>query len=123
MNWSYVFKHWGTTILITPIILSTYMGFENQEVFNDMWLFPWILIGGIVLSLPTLIVYILLFYLLNRYEISVKRVKAILISLTIMGIFTTCYILSKTWSLGIVLSYGVIAVVSGMLFRLKKKII
>lgn len=123
MNWSYVFKHWGTTILMTSIILSTYMGFENQEVFNDMWLFPWILIGGIVLSIPTLIVYILLFYLLNRYEISVKRVKAILISLTIMGIFTTCYILSKTWSLGIVLSYGVIAVVSGMLFRLKKKII
>jgi len=121
MNWSYVFKHWGTTILITPIILSAYGGFENQEVFKDMWLFPWILIGGIVLSLPTLIGYIFVFYLLNRYEISVKRVKAILISLTIMGIFTTCYILSKTWSLGIVLSYGVIAVVSGMLFRLKKR--
>ncbi len=77
MRWSYIFKHWGTTILIAPIILSLYGGFENQEVFNDIWVFPWILIGGIVLSLPTLLVYILAFYLLNRYEIDVKWVRAI----------------------------------------------
>lgn len=120
MRWLYIFEHWGTTILTAPIILSIYGGFENQEVFNDMWLFPWILIGGTVLSLPTLFVYIIVFYLLNRYEINVKRVRTILISLTVIGICTTCYLLSKTCSLGLVLSYSVITVVSGMLFRLQK---
>ncbi|MNH97295.1 hypothetical protein D3C73_499880 [compost metagenome] len=120
MNWSYIFKHWGTTILIAPIILSIYGGFENQEVFNDMWLFPWILIGGMVLSLPTLLVYILIFYLLNHYKINLKWVKPILISLTVIGICSTCYLLSKTMSLGPLLSYSLIAIASGMLFRLKK---
>ena len=120
MRWSYILKHWGTTILIAPIILSIFGGFENQEVFNDIWVFPWILIGGIVLSLPTLLVYILAFYLLNHYEINVKWVRAILISLTVIGICSTCYLLSKTLSLGLVVSYSVIAVASGMLFRLQK---
>ncbi len=120
MNWSYILKHWGTTILIAPIILSICGGFEGQEVFNDIWVFPWILIGGIVLSLPTLLVYILASYLLNRYEISVKWVRAILISLTVIGICSTCYLLSKTISLGPLLSYSFISIASGMLFRLKK---
>ncbi|MEZ0454766.1 hypothetical protein ABTW24_24470 [Sphingobacterium thalpophilum] len=121
MRWSYIFLHWGSTILLAALLLPIFGGFENNVIFKDLWRFPFILIGGIILSLPTLFAYILVFFVLNHYKMHIKWVKPILISLTVIGICLTYYQLSKTLNLMFVLIYSGIAVGCGLLFKVGKK--
>ncbi len=121
MNRSYIFKHWLATILIAAVFLPIYGGYENHAILGELWLVPYFLIGGALFSLPTLFANVFALFILGRYKVNVKWVRPILISLTVIGICLTCYILSKTMALELVLSYCVIAVICGLVFQVEKK--
>ena len=121
MRWSYIFLHWGCTILLAAFLLPTFGLFDDDVIFKELWLFPYIFIGGTILSLPTLFAYVVVFFLLDRYKVNIKWVKPILISLTVIGICITCFLLSNTWNLRFVLMYSAIAIVCGMIFKVEKK--
>ncbi|RKO69228.1 hypothetical protein D7322_23645 [Sphingobacterium puteale] len=121
MGRSYIFKHWLSTILIAAIVLPVYGGLEDHAVLDVLWLVPYFLIGGALFSLPTLSTTLFALFLLARYKVNIKWLKPILISLTVIGICSTCYILSKTMALELVLSYCVIAVICGLVFQVEKK--
>ncbi|MDF2476738.1 MAG: hypothetical protein K0S24_2221 [Sphingobacterium sp.] len=121
MRWSYVFKHWASTILLTSILLPIFTGFARHKIFDELWLFPYILVGGTLFSLPTLFIYIITFHILNHYKVEIKWIKTILISITLIGIYLTSYLLNNGINLEFVLTYSAIAIVSGVLFQVERK--
>lgn len=66
MNKSYIFKHWGCTILLFLIALAIYRlmrGVSSETVFYELRVaIPYLLIGLIGGSLPTLIARHLLLF-------------------------------------------------------------
>lgn len=125
MNRSYIFKYWGCTILLFLIALAIYRlirGVSLENVFYEMHVaFPYLLIGLIGGSLPTLIANILAFRLLEYYRINTKWAKTILISITIIGFSLTFYLISRTIDFRVVLTYSFVAIVCGLVFKVEKK--
>ncbi|WP_286883028.1 MULTISPECIES: hypothetical protein [Sphingobacterium] len=125
MNRSYIFKHWGCTILLFLIVLAIYRlmkGVSLENVFYEMRVaFPYLLIGLIGGSLPTLIANTIAFRLLDYYRINTKWAKPILISITVIGFGLTSYLILKTIHLGIVLTYSFVAIVCGLVFKVEEK--
>ena len=78
MRWQYVFKHWGCTLLLGVIlfILTAVLGAEEAMVITLM--LPAV---SLVFSIPTLIIYIVVFHWLKKYSImDTKWVKLILVT-------------------------------------------
>ncbi len=120
MEWSYILKHWGGTLLLPAVFLTIYAGIESKDIIDNLFLFPYFLIIAAIYSLPTLLVYILAFYLLNRYKVDLRLAKLILIIITVVGICVTSYLISKTMSLEFVITYCVSTTLCGVFFKFKK---
>lgn len=125
MNRSYIFKYFGSTILLFLITLPIYRlmrGVSTETAFYELRVaFPFLLMGLVGSSFPTLLANIIAFRLLDYYRINIKWVKPILISLTIIGICLTTYLVLKTLHLGFFLTYSCIAIVCGLVFKVEKK--
>ena len=125
MNRSYIFKHWGCTILLFLISLPIQRllkGTSPATVFEELrMIYAYMMIGLIGASIPTLFANIVAFRLLSYYRVKIKWVKPILISLTVIGFGLTFYLISKTIHLGIVLTYSFVAIVCGLIFKVEKK--
>ena len=118
MNWLYVFKHWGSTLILGAIlfILTEGLGAEEGIVFTLI-----LSAASLAFSIPTLIIYILVFYWLKKYNRTNKKwVRIILVSTTILGIGITLCLL---YSIGIIqplICYSIAAIVSSYFFELEK---
>lgn len=125
MDRSYIFKHWGSTILFFLISLPIYRllkGVSPATVFEELrMIYAYMMIGIIGASIPTLFANIVAFRLLYYYRVNIKWVKPILISLTVIGICLTSYLILKTIHLELVLTYSFIAIVCGLVFKVEKK--
>ncbi len=125
MNRSYIFKYFGSTILLFLITLPIFRlmrGVSAETIFHELRVaFPYLIIGFIAGSIPTLLANVIAFRLLDYYRINIKWVKPILISLTIIGICLTTYLVLKTLHLGFFLTYSCIAIVCGLVFKVEKK--
>lgn len=125
MNRSYIFKYWGSTILLFIISLAIYRlmrGVSPETAFYELRVaFPFLLIGLEGGSFPTLLANIIAFRLLDYYRINTKWAKPIFISITVIGFGLTSYLISKTIHLGMVLTYSFVALVCGLVFKVEKK--
>ncbi len=125
MDRSYIFKHWGSTILLFLISLPIYRllkGVSPATVFEELrMIYAYMMIGIIGASIPTLFANIVAFRLLYYYRVNIKWVKPILISLTVIGNCLTSYLILKTIHLELVLTYSFIAIVCGLVFKVEKK--
>jgi len=121
MKWSYYFKHWLTTVFLGSLILVYSMNSSSSffTVSIEIYLFALLLSG--FFSMPTFTVLAFVFNYLNEYEIDVKTVKTLLISITLLGVPLTQWIGLNDISLEITISYSLAAIISGMLFKLKRK--
>src|SRR5690554_1877684 len=86
MKWSYYFKHWLTTVFLGSLILVYSMNSSSSffTVSIEIYLFALLLSG--FFSMPTFTVLAFVFNYLNEYEIDVKTVKTLLISITLLGV-------------------------------------
>lgn len=125
MDRSYIFKHWGCTILLLLISLPIQRllkGVSPSTVFEELrMIYAYMMIGLIGASIPTLFANIVAFRLLYYYRVNIKWVKPILISLTVIGICLTSYLILRTIQLGFLLTYSFIAVICGLMFKIEKK--
>ncbi|WP_417265436.1 hypothetical protein [Brumimicrobium sp.] len=121
MKWSYYFKHWLTTVFLGSLILVYSMNSSSSffTVSIEIYLFALLLSG--FFSMPTFTVLAFVFNYLDEYEIDVKTVKTLLISITLLGVPLTQWIGLNDISLEITISYSLAAIISGMLFKLKRK--
>jgi len=123
MRWSYVFKHWGSTLLLGTTILTLVSGFKflsPSEIGNVLAWFTIYLIFSIIYSIPTLIIYLLVFYRLINRNIDSKWIKFILISITIIGITLTTLLIDFSSLKNLTIYYSISSVVTGILFKIQK---
>jgi hypothetical protein len=97
-------------------------GVSPETAFYELRVaFPYLLIGLIGGFLPTLIANIIAFRLLDYYRINAELAKPIFIYITVIGFILTSYLISKTIHLGMLLTYSVVALVCGLVFKVDKK--
>nr|WP_288812487.1 hypothetical protein [uncultured Sphingobacterium sp.] len=118
MNWLYVFKNWGSTLLLGAIlfILTAGLGAEEAIVFAIM-----LSAASLVFSLPTLLVYILVFYWLKKKNsMDRKWIRLILVSTTILGIGITICLFNTIGAMQPIICYSIAAIVSSYFFEFEK---
>jgi len=123
MKWSYILKHWGCTLLLGTTILTLVSGFKflsPSEIGNALVWFTIYLIFSIIYSIPTLIIYLLVFYGLINRNIDSKWIKLILISVTIAGITLTTSLIDSDKLESLTIYYLLSAIVTGVLLKFEK---
>lgn len=118
MNWSYVFKHWGSTLFLGAIlfIITEGLGAEEAIVFTLI-----LSTASLVFSLPTLLVYIIVFYWLKKKNsMDRKWVRLILVSTTILGIGITICLFNTIGVMQPLICYSIAAIVSSYFFEIEK---
>ena len=117
MQWSYLFKHWFSTLLF-PLFLTKLLYNENLELLIIA------LIVGFIFSLPTYAFYALVFYSLQEETISTTRKKIILIGISVIGIALTFTLISgdlRSVFTYDTLIYMLTSLITGIFFKLGKK--
>ncbi len=135
MKWSYLFKHWISTLILAPLLYFIYVWIsENLSFFTlfssyhtDFLLF---IILGIYYSIPTTVIYVIIFYVLFKRKIPVRIAKSILIITTLIGILWTFYFLLEDFIFNIEssvfvlqISYILVALGTGLFYSYSKNII
>jgi len=123
MKWSYILKHWGSTLLLgtTVLMLVSGFGFSSlSEIRDSLTWFIVYLIASAIYSAPTLIVYVLVFFILFKRNIESKWIKSILISVTIAGITLTTSLIDSDMLENLTIYYSLSAVLTGILLKFRK---
>ncbi len=123
MKWSYILKHWGSTLLLGTTVLMLVSGFRFSslsEIRDSLTWFIVYLIASAIYSAPTLIVYVLVFFILFKRNIDSKWIKSILISVTITGITLTTSIIDSDMLENLTIYYSVSAIVTGVLLKFER---
>ncbi|WP_433900158.1 hypothetical protein [Sphingobacterium puteale] len=110
MRWQYVFKHWGCTLLLGVILFILTAGLGAEEAMVITLMLPAV---SLVFSIPTLIIYIVVFHWLKKYSImDTKWVKLILVTTTILGIGITICLFDTAGVMRPIMCYSIAAIVS-----------
>lgn len=123
MNNHFIIRHWGLTLLLAPLTSAAihfFWGKDQDQVISLVTVYPITLLFSIIFSIPTLLVYLACFYLLTKQSIHFAISKAILIAVSIAGIYITQTAIAGTISYDIILAYGITSVIIGLLLKIKK---
>lgn len=93
MKISFPFYHWFATLLLGPFLLALYE--YSVSSFGDIVeMYMITLLFSILLSLPALLCYCVVFYLLNSYKVQIPIAKIILLTFVVIGIVLTFRIIN-----------------------------
>jgi hypothetical protein len=123
MNWSYLFKHWFGTLIISPFVYELFnlMKVNSNRVIGLVEIYPITFIFSLIFSIPTYIIYGFIYYFLARKEISIVKSKIILLQFTILSILITFHVVFNARELTISISYAVTSIILGIYFKLNFK--
>jgi len=118
MNWNYLFRHWFSTLLFVPIIFQFLENWDLNQLtaIGFLELFPAFLTLGLFFSIPTYILYSILYYYLA--QLNFKFSKLILILFSIVGIVITASIIGGTMMPNVSLAYCLSSIITGLFFKL-----
>src|SRR5690606_33258681 len=123
MQWSYLFKHWFTTLLIAPFLsdLFLYINPANSNIGGFVSGYFVVVYMSFIFSLPTYIIYNLVFNYLKKKQFSVIFSRNILIAIAVVGIFIT-YALGFPFKyyFPVSLAYMLTSLFTGIFFKLEK---
>ncbi|MFZ8469378.1 hypothetical protein ACO1MP_14735, partial [Staphylococcus aureus] len=78
---------WALTLLCAPFITDIIEYFFNEDT-NSHWaliaFYPYTIMLSFILSIPTLLIYSLTFFILQKYNVSYKISKAALLLLCLI---------------------------------------
>lgn len=118
-NYFYPIKVWLLTILLSSLILYTFL--VGDKFIESIILYFIMILLGLILSLPSLLLYCLLYYSLNKTDINVRRLKLIMIISGISFIYITFYVVGGRslleWKFP--LSYSVVFIAVTLLTKMK----
>ena len=118
MNRFYAFKHWILTLIIAPLFLvayQIYLAYPDVELKGIFEIYPVQLLFSILFSIPTFIIYYLIFSFLIREEFNPFFTKLILIGWTAFGITISLLILGGSLTEIFIYSYCISAIITGLL--------
>ena len=125
LNWGFTWAHWILTLLLAPltdqVIQFIWGANSNQEVGFLSFGYPLVVIVSFVVSLPTLVVYLVSFFFLSKYKMPLFWAKIILIELSVAGIYITNTVLDGSMSKQIIIAYSVTSIVVGLCLPIRNK--
>ena len=121
MNWSYLFKHWFSTILVAPILsdIINYYYTDIQTLLTLTYVYPITVIFGLFFSLPTYIILGITYYILDKKGIKPLYIKPILLSLCTIGIILSFNIIFNNREENTVLAYSLTSIFFGIIYKIK----
>jgi hypothetical protein len=123
MKRGYIIKHWGLTLLLAPFTsqaIDYFYGANPHKIVGLLEVYPITLLFSIAFSLPTFLVYLTCFYFLSKQDINYAISKAVLIAVSVFGIYITQTIIKGSMSKDIILAYSVTAIIVGLILRIRK---
>ncbi len=128
MNRDYLIRVWLTTIITAPIIfmlLSAVLAFKTSQADPDTFYFVlFSMLFGFILSIPTLLICILLFSVLEKKLKNPLEFKAAILLVASLGMFLTFFILygPKYYipaGLRFSILYGICILLAGFFYRVR----
>ncbi|KAF2510692.1 hypothetical protein EYY60_09270 [Flavobacterium zhairuonense] len=119
-NWNYFLKHCISTLLLAPFISQAffYIFPNSHQIIGLLEIYPLTLFMSLIFSSPTYILNAYLYQILSKKAISALYSKVILISMSIIGIFITMYLIIGYMWLDFAISYSLSSLITGMFFKL-----
>jgi hypothetical protein len=122
INRNYPYLNWILTIIIGPFLWIIYEILINEQNAGSMCEVIFAFIGvGLIFSLPSLAINVLVFQLLIKITSTVFHIKFILISIGVIGIIVTFQLIGGTLALNLTLSYSISLIITGLLIRLQNE--
>ena len=121
MNMLYILKNWFSILLVAPL-LSDLINKNDKNIdtyLNLTTFFPFTFFIGFIFSLPTYIVYIMVFNYLERKNVKLIYAKTILICITIIGIYISFYLVFNDREPNACLSYILTSIFFGYFYNIK----
>jgi len=122
INKFYPFLVWATTLLIGPFLSATVESFyfRVKEAFSDLTLVPIYWIFSLILSLPVLVIYCIIFYELGN-KVAANKLRLILNIICIIGICITFTVIKGTMAVDFAIAYSISTIIASLFFRIMKK--
>ncbi len=122
MNFAYPLKHWLTSLVTGPIIMITYDTVTSSKLMGDaIGIFFLFVTFGLLISLPTFILYVLTFTTLIKKEISNLTLKIVLNTLAITGTVLTFLIIKGSMTELLIICYSTALIVGSFFYRVRPK--
>ena len=123
MRWSYLVKHWFSTLFIGPAIAQIMLLVDSIDnlLFGFFEYYFLFIIFGIFFSTPTYLVYSLLYWYLAKKNLDEWKAKVILIFVAITGIVMTFSAIGGSVSDYGIISYSISSLLTGIFFKLNFK--
>lgn len=121
INWTFLFKHWVITLILGPIIsqfIECFYNLSPHKIVALLEVYPISLIFSFIFSIPTYIVYAIIFYFLGKNRINVNIAKLIVISIAVIGVILTATTIKGSLSFDIAISYSIASIIAGFIFKL-----
>lgn len=129
MKQSYIIKQWGSTILLGSLLCIVFAllqeAYYTPPDFSEIsTLYLMFVLISFLYSIPTYVIFILVFYFLDRSKSNLHLKKFILLFIAQAGIWISFYIISEGWFSELfllALGYGIASSGSGWYFNLAAK--
>lgn len=120
MNWSYLYKHWFSTIFLSPIVFDVYnlVTEKSNRIVGLVEVYPITLIFGFLFSIPTYLLYSVVYYFFGNKNVNNSFSKLILITLAVIGIFISFYLTFNNRETEISIAYAITSITTGLFFTL-----
>ena len=122
MNSIFLLRHWIFTLLLGTIIFSIINGYSanwSSRNFSDFFqLYPFMVIIGLLFSLPTYLLYIFTTTVLKNKNIKIVHEKTILIIFVISGVFITTALINGTVWFDLAISYSLSTIIATFFFTM-----
>jgi hypothetical protein len=113
-------RHWLFTLLCGPIIFAIINGFNynwsSKNLFDFFQLYPFTILVGLILSMPTYIFYILISFIFKNKNIKMIYERIVLVIIVIIGVFITTALINGIIWFDLAISYSISSIISGIFF-------
>lgn len=119
----YPFVHWLLTVLLSPLISTLLFCMVYQSPLNIahfLEVYPAIISFIFIFSTPTFLCYLVLFFLLKKYELPILVAKLCLNATAITGILITWFYLDGGFGYHQLAGTIISAILIGFLLKLEK---
>src|SRR5690554_5703015 len=109
MNYSYLIKHWITTLTFSSLFIFIYSFFQEEtyDLSYQLEIFFIFLLFSSLFALPTIIILFLLFHFLIKKSVQSSIIKLVIILTTVFGTFLTLYIISNSIAVEYTIVYSI----------------
>lgn len=120
MNLIFIARHWAFTLLLGPFFFAIINGLNTtwslKNLFDFFQLYPFMILMGLLFSLPTYICISILFTFFKHKKLQSIYAKTILMIIVVIGIFITTGLINGTVWFDLALSYSIAAIATGIFF-------